>query len=325
MRTLHKTVLFLIAAASAVVSFTARADTYPSRPVRVIIPYASGGGADAAARLMTIGLTKALGQSFVVESRAGGNTAIGAVAVAHSPPDGYTLLMAGGTTMALNPMVVDKLPYDPLKDFAPISMLAYSPYLVAVSAEMGAGSLADVLARAREKPGSVAYASNGIGGTVHLGMEMLAQRAQVRFNHVPYKGFAPALPDLVSGRTPVTMIDLASLGSFAKSGRVKVVAITSAQRSSLFPDVPTVAELGFPGYAVETWFALFAPAGTPAPIVATLSEAMQTWMALPETQEAFKGIGQEPKASPPDYVRQRIVSEQAMYAPLVKAANIKVE
>jgi tripartite-type tricarboxylate transporter receptor subunit TctC len=325
MRTLHKTVLFFVAAACALVSFGACADTYPNRPVRVVIPYASGGGADAAARLMTMGLTKALGQSFVVESRAGGNTAIGAVAVAHSAPDGYTLLMAGGTTMALNPMVVDKLPYDPLNDFAPISMLAYSPYLVAVSAEMGADSLADVLAQARAKPGTVAYASNGIGGTVHLGMEMLAQRAQVRFNHVPYKGFAPALPDLISGRTPVTMIDLASLGSFAKSGRVKVVAITSAQRSALFPDVPTIAELGFPGYAVETWFGLFAPAGTPPAIIATLSEAMQTWMALPETQDAIHMIGQEPKASTPDYMRQRIVTEQQMYAPLVKAANIKAE
>jgi tripartite-type tricarboxylate transporter receptor subunit TctC len=220
---------------------------------------------------------------------------------------------------------MERMPYDPDKDFAPISMVTRAPFLVVASSELGVNSLAELLDLARSKPATLAYASNGAGGIIHLGMELLSQEAKVKLTHVPYKGFAPALPDLVSGRTPVSMFDLASLGSFAKGGRVKILASTSATRSRLFPEVPTVAELGFPGFQVESWFTLYAPAGTPQAIVDQLNEQIRKWTAMPETVQSLAQIGQEPESSTSAYVRTRIQRERQTYAPLVKAANIKAE
>ena len=313
-------------AAAALATSPAAAQTWPDRPIRIIIPFAPGGGADGVARLLAVQLEKDLGQPVVVESKAGGNTVIAAQTVARAAPDGYTLLMTGGSTMSLLPLTASTpLPYDPFKDFSPIGMLSKGPYLVAVSSSLGADTLADVLTLARTRPGAVAYASNGIGASAHIGMELLAQRAGVQMTHVPYKGFAPALGDVVSGRTPLTMIDLATLGGFAKSGRIKILASTAAQRSPMFPEVPTVAELGYPGYEVETWFALYAPARTPSSVVAKVGELSAKWLATPEAKAALAALGQEATASSPDAVTQRILAEQKAYAPLVTAANIKTD
>ncbi|MBC7727671.1 MAG: tripartite tricarboxylate transporter substrate binding protein, partial [Microbacteriaceae bacterium] len=174
---------------------TAHAQDYPHKPVRILIPFTAGGGADAAARLVANHFSKIFGQSFIVEARPGGNTVIATLAVARAPADGYTLLMTGGATMSLLPLVTDKLPFDTLADFAPIGMLSRFPYAVVSSAKLEATTLREVLALARARPGEIAYASNATGGTVHLGMELLAQNAGVKFNHIPYKGFAAALPD----------------------------------------------------------------------------------------------------------------------------------
>ncbi|UUX94528.1 tripartite tricarboxylate transporter substrate binding protein [Aquabacterium sp. J223] len=315
-------VLWLLASAMAA---TAQAPSYPTRPVRIVIPYAAGGGADALSRQMSVALDRSLGQRFVVESRPGGNTSIAAVAVANAPADGHTLLMTGGTTMALQPLVQEKLAYDPMADFVPVSLLTTSPFMLVVSTELGVNSLDDLLKLARSQPGKLAYASNGIGGPVHLFMELLAQRAGVQLNHVPYKGFAPALPDLAAGRTPLTMIDSGSIESLVKAGKVKVLGITSPQRSPQFPDVPTVAEQGFPGYSAETWFALYAPAKTPPAVVGQLSEALRDWLGRTEAQDALRALGQNARWAAPEAVRQRILSEQQAYAPLVKAANIRAE
>ncbi|WP_420226386.1 Bug family tripartite tricarboxylate transporter substrate binding protein [Pigmentiphaga litoralis] len=206
--TLVPTSLLTILAATVLTAATiapspVAAQTWPDRPIRIIIPFAPGGGADGVARLLAVQLEKDLGQAVVVESKAGGNTVIAAQTVARAAPDGYTLLMTGGSTMSLLPLTASTpLPYDPFKDFSPIGMLSKGPYLVAVSSSLGADTLADVLTLARTKPGAVAYASNGIGASAHIGMELLAQRAGVQMTHVPYKGFAPALGDVVSGRTP---------------------------------------------------------------------------------------------------------------------------
>jgi tripartite-type tricarboxylate transporter receptor subunit TctC len=220
-----------------------QAQTWPERPVRIVIPYPPGGGADAAARLVAGELTRALGQTFIVESRPGGNTTIAAGAVARAPADGYTLLMTGGSTLSLLPLVsAEKLPFDPAADFAPVGMVSRFPYVLAASSQFAAGTLTAALARARAKPGEVAYASNGIGGITHLGMEWLAHEAGVRLLHVPYKGFAPAVTDVVGGRAPLIMADWAPIAGSVQSGALKVLGVTSARRSPLLPDTPTIAE-----------------------------------------------------------------------------------
>lgn len=325
--TLHLTrraALLLLGASAAPLSW-AQSEAYPNKPVKLIIPYAAGGGADAAARILGTWLGRELGQPFIIEAKTGANTAIAATALARSPADGYTLLMTGNATMSLNPLVMDKLPYDPLTDFSPVSLVSTSPFFIVASSELGVSSLPELLQKARANPGAIAYASNGVGGGIHLGMELLAQRAGVKLNHVPYRGFAPAMPDLLSGRTPVGMMDLAPLGGHIKSGKIKVLAATTLTRAKSMPDVPTVAELGFPDFNVESWFSLFAPAKTPPAIVALLGDKLRKWAASPEGKESMAGIGMVPEASEPNYIRDRFLAEQRAFAPLVKAANIKAE
>lgn len=322
MRFLHRALAVL---ACAVLVAPLRAQTYPDKPGRIVIPFPPGGGADAAARLIAGQLSKVLGQAFIVESRPGGNTTIAAGAVARAPADGYTLLMTGGSTMSVLPLVSEKLPFDPAGDLAPIGMVSRFPYVLAVSTQFGAATLAEVLARARARPGQVAYASNGAGGITHLGMEWLAHEAGVSFIHVPYKGFAPAVTDVVGGRTPLIMADWAPIAGSVQSGALKVLGVTSARRSPLLPDLPTLAEQGFPGYDLDIWFGLYAPAATPPDVVARLGDAMRQWLAGAPAREAFARIGHEPAPSTPADVRARIASERKSFAAIVKAANIKIE
>ncbi|MBI5721392.1 MAG: tripartite tricarboxylate transporter substrate binding protein [Burkholderiales bacterium] len=315
----------LVALWCALLVVPAQAQGWPDKPVRIVIPFPPGGGADAAARLIAGQLTKVLGQTFIVDSRPGGNTTIAAGAVARAPADGYTLLMTGGSTMSLLPLISEKLPFDTATDFAPVGMVSRFPYLLAASSQFGAGTLAEVLARARGKPGEVAYASNGTGGITHLGMEWLAHEAGVRLLHVPYKGFAPAVTDVVGGRTPLVMADWAPIAGSVQSGALKVLGVTSARRSPLLPDMPTLAEQGFPGYDLEIWFGLYAPAGTPADVLARLGDTMRQWLAGAQAREAFARIGHEPAPTTPADVRARIAGERKSFAVIVKAANIKAE
>ncbi len=303
----------------------AQAQAWPDRPIRLIIPYAPGGGADGAARLIATQLGKALGQTVIVESRPGANTTIAGVAVARAPADGYTLLMTGGSTMSVLPLMSDKLPFDPVADLVPLGMVSRFPFIVVVSSTHEAKSLAELLALARARPGELAYASNGSGGMVHLGVELMAHGAQVKLNHVPYKGFAPALPDVITGRTPLMMADWAPISGQVKSGALRPLAVTSAKRWPLLPDVPTLAEQGFAGYDLEIWFGLYAPARTPSTVVTRINDEMRRWLATAEAREAFAAIGHDPAPSTPDDVRQRIAAEQKLFGPAIKAANIKAE
>ncbi len=312
-----------VALALAAATPAALAQGYPNRPVRVIVPYPPGGGSDAAARLIANHLTQTLGQSFVVEYRPGGNTLIGSQEVARAAPDGYTLLMTGGSTMTLQPLVAEKMPFDAIADFAPIGMLSRFPFFVVAASSLPASNLKEMVAIARDKPGQFVYATNGTGTTGHLGMEMLATAANVKFTHVPYKGFAPAMPDVISGRVPVMMADLPPIREQVKAGALKLLAVTSQQRLPSFPNVPTVAESGFPGYEMEIWFAMFAPARTPTEIVARVSDAMRKYLSSPEGREAFAQIGHEAYPAGGDVIAKRIVDEQKAYAPVVKAAGLK--
>ncbi len=308
------------------VAGSAFAQAWPIKPVRVIIPYPPGGGAEAAARFLANHFTQALGQPFVIDNRPGGNTVIGAEAAAKAAPDGYTLFITGGSTMSVQPYVfAGKLPYDPLGDFAPVSMVSRFPFFLVVPASLPAKSLAELVALVKAKPGQLSYASNGSGSIAHLGMEMLKLGTGMDLLHVPYKGFAPALPDLLSGRVTVMMADLAPIGAQLKAGNLRVLGATSRERTAFMPEAPTIAELGLPGYEIDVWFALYAPAKTPADIVARLNAEARKYLGSAEAKEAYGKVGHEPAPSTPEAVRARIASEQKVFAKAVKEAGVKPE
>ena len=305
---------------------SAYAQAWPVKPVRVIIPYPPGGGAEAAARFLANHFTQAFGQPFLIDNRPGGNTVIGAEAAAKAPADGYTLFFTGGSTMSLQPLVfAGKLPYDPLGDFAPVSMVSHFPFFVFVPSSLQVNTLAELAAYVKARPGQLSYASNGSGLISNLGMEMLKLATGMDLLHVPYKGFAPALPDLLSGRVAVMMADLAPVGQQLRAGSLRALAVTSAQRSGFLPEVPTVAELGNPGYDLGVWFGLFAPARTPADIIARLNEESRKYLTSPAAKEAYGKVGHETLHSSPEAVTNRIASEQKSFARAVKAANLKAE
>jgi tripartite-type tricarboxylate transporter receptor subunit TctC len=299
------------------------AQTYPAKAVRVVIPYPPGGGAEAAARLLSLHLTQALGQSFVIDPKPGGNTLIGTEMVAKAPGDGYTLLFTGGSTMSVQPFVfAGKLPYDPLNDFAPVSMVSRFPFFVVVPASLGAKSLAEFVAIAKAKPGQVAYASNGTGALAHLGTEMLSRGTGIEMLHVPYKGFAPALPDLLSGRVSLMMADWVVVAPHIKEGRLRALAVTSRGRWNSAPEVPTVAELGISGYAVDVWFALYAPKSTPADVVARLNAETRKYLASPEAKAAYDKLGHEAYGSSGEEVTALVRAEHEKYSVAVREAKI---
>jgi tripartite-type tricarboxylate transporter receptor subunit TctC len=313
--------ILLLAAAGSAYS-----QAWPTKPVRVIVPYPPGGGAEAAARFLTSHFTQVFGQPFVIDNRPGGNTVIGAEAGAKAAPDGYTLLFTGGSTMSLQPLVfAGKLPFDPLGDYAPVSMVSHFPFFLVVPSSLQVNTLAELVAYVKARPGAVSYASNGSGLISHLGMEMLKQATGMDLLHVPYKGFAPALPDLLSGRIGVMMADLAPVGQQLRAGSLKVLAATSQQRSSFLPEVPTVAELGNPGYEIDVWFGLFAPVKTAPDIVSRLNAEAVKYLSSPAAKEAYGKVGHEPIHSTPEAVRARIIAEQKAFAKAVKEANLKPE
>ena len=322
-----KKILFvlLLAATSSAFGQDGRA-VWPAKPVRIIVPFPPGGGAEAAARFLANHFTQAFGQSFVIDNRPGGNTVIGTDAAAKAAPDGYTLLLTGGSTMSVQPLVfAGKLPFDPLVDFAPVTMVSHFPFFLVVPASLQINTLAELVAHVKARPGQVSYASNGSGTMAHLGMEMLKQSTGMDLLHVPYKGFAPALPDLLSGRIGVMMADLAPVGQQVRAGSLKVLAATSLQRSGFLPEVPTIAELGNPGYEIDVWFGLFAPAKTAPDIVARLNAESRKFLNSAGAKETFGKVGHEPLYSTPEAVRARIIAEQKALAKPVKDAGVKAE
>ncbi len=316
----------IIAALLTLASALAAAQAWPGKPVRIIIPYPAGGGADAAARLAAGALSQGLGQSFVVESRPGGNTLIGTEAAAKSAPDGYTLLLTGGSTMSVQPFVFPgKLPYDPLDGFAHIGTVSRFPFIVTVPASLPAKSLPEFIAHVKSRPGQLSYGSNGSGALAHLGIERLRAATGMDFTHVPYKGFGPMMPDLISGRVAMTMADLAPIAGHLKAGTLRAIAVTSKERWGQMPELQTVAEAGLPGYEVDVWFGLFAPAKTPADVVQRANAELRKYLSSPEAKEAFLKIGHDASPSTPEAVRALIQSEQKVYSALVKQIGLKPE
>ena len=271
----------------------AAAVTYPERPIRLVVPAAPGGGTDIIARILAEGLGPALGQTVVVDNRAGAGTVLGADIVSKATPDGYVLLISPNA-LAFNVALYSKLPYDTLRDFAPISLVADQPNILVVHPALPAKSFQEYVALARSQPGKLVYGSGGLGVGSHLAMELLLLSQKIELVHVPYKGVGPALTALLGNEVSALLSTFASALPHVKSGRLRALGVTSAQRAPALPDIPTIAESGVPGYEYGTWYGLLAPAGTPRAAVEKLNRATTAVLASPKTAERFVGQGLTP-------------------------------
>ena len=313
-------------AAAAAPPFRRALAAYPDRPVRWIVAYAAGGGTDTLARILGGSISPKLGQSVVVENRPGGATNIGAEAAAKAAPDGHTVFSADNGTLVFNPVLFRKLPYDPDRDFRPIGLLARFPLILTVKQTSAFGGARDFIEGAKAKPGQIDCASPGIGSPHHLAMERLAKETGTRFNHVPYRGAAPALNDLLAGNVEAMILDLASGRSHLRSGRIKPLAQCSTARHSDLPDVPTVREaLGLQDFEAYAWQALMAPARTPDAVAARLTEELATALRDDAVIERVREIGLEPLTGGPEEVTKLIEAERATWVPLIRERGITLE
>jgi tripartite-type tricarboxylate transporter receptor subunit TctC len=297
---------------------------YPERVVRIVVPFAPGGGTDVIARTLAQEMAKDLRTSVIVENRPGAGTIVGTQAVAVSEPDGYTLLM-GTFAHAVNPSLNAKLPYDPHKDFAPVALVARSFNIVVVNPKSSFRSIADLIAAAKADPGKLSYGTFGTGTSAHLAGELFKSMAKVDLTAVPYKGAAPAITDLIGGQIQVMFTTVASAASLIEGGQLRALAVTSADRSPAFPQLPTVAEAGVPGYAAESWYGLFAPAKTPADIIGRLNKSA----AMAVNSDAFRRLGMNEGlvliAHPPEELDRYLRGEEARWRRVIEDAGIKIE
>ncbi len=295
---------------------------YPSAPIRAVVPYAPGGGTDILARQIGARLSERLGQSVVIDNRAGGATVIGTDIVARAPADGYTLLITTGTH-AVNATLHPKLPFDPIRSFAPVSLLATAPNVLVVHPSTPVKRVSELVGLAKRRPGELSYSSSGNGGTGHLAMELLKQTAGLDIVHIPYKGAGPAVTAVVSGEVALSITNLIAALPQIKAQRLRALAVTSARPSAVLPDVPTIADSGFPGFDASGWFAVFAPAGTPAPIIDKLSDAIRAVLDLPEVRQHLAAQGAEASASSPEELAERVRVEVERWRRVLSHANIK--
>ncbi len=311
----------LAAAALVGVSPAVQAQDWPSRPIRMIVPFPPSGSTDIVARTVAEKLGSQLGQPIVVENRAGATGAIGLEALARSAPDGYTIGLGTIGSIAINPLVSKNLSWDPQRDFAPLGMVGSTPFALIVTPSLSARSFAEFLALAKAQPGKLDYATGGIGGSQHLAAVLLEDMAGISMHHVPYKGSGPALTDLMGGQVPAMIEPAVSAAPHVRSGRVRMLALTGAKRSAVFPDVPTVAET-VPGYDVSAWFALFAPAGTPAPVVARLGSELQRVLAQPEVIDKFAQAGVDVTPSTPEQMKATLRQELEKWDKVVRKIDL---
>jgi tripartite-type tricarboxylate transporter receptor subunit TctC len=297
---------------------------YPVRPIRMILPASPGGPVDVIARTVGAGLADALGQPVVADNRAGAGGIIGAEIVARATPDGYTLMIAHSGPLAIEAAMHSKLSYDPLKDFAPVSLVAASPYALIVNPATPAKSVKELVALARSRPGKLHYASGGIGTGIHMAGELLNLAAGVTIVHVPYKGAGPSMTALMNGEVELMFNGVSSALPHVKAGRLRALAISSAQRSPLLPDLPTVAESGLT-YETSGWYGLVAPARTPKPIIAKLQSRLQQALNTPEMKERLASQGVEGIASTPERLAQHLREELEKWTAVVKAAGLKAD
>jgi tripartite-type tricarboxylate transporter receptor subunit TctC len=321
---MKKTLVALVAALAASLPAAVPAQAFPAKPIRLVVTYPPGGGADLMARLVAPKMGEALGQTVVVENKPGASGQIGASEVARAAPDGYTLML-DASSFAVNPSLYARLPYDPAKAFAPLAVLALYPNMLVVTPSFPPKDVKELVALAKAKPGSVAFASSGNGSAQHLAGELFKQRAGVDMQHIPYKGGGPAMNDVIGGQVPVFFANVASGLAHVKGGKLRALAVTGAKRASSLPDTPTMAEAGIPGYEVYEWNAIFAPAGTPAPVLEKLAAAIARAMQSPEIRERVATLGGEVAGYGPKDAEKFIRDQTELWGKVVKAGNIKVD
>ena len=300
------------------------ADSYPARPVRMIVAYPPGGGTDIVGRMMAQKLTETLGQNVVIDNRGGATGNIGTELASRANPDGYTLLMGNVAPNAINVSLFSKLPYDPVKDFAPVSLVAITPNILVVNPTVPVKSVQDLIALAKAKPGTLNFPSAGVGSSSHLAGELFKILAKVDMVHVPYKGGGPALIDTISGQMQIMFATMPAAMPHVKSGKVRPVAVTTAKRSQTLPELPTMAET-VKGYEASTWYGLLAPAATPAPIVARLHQSVVRILAMPDMRERLASQGFEPVGGTPAEFAAYIKSEISKWERVIRDAGIKPE
>ena len=316
---------YAVAAVCSLIAVAATAQDYPSRPLRFIVPFTAGGGGDMIIREVAQRLTARLGQTVVVDNRAGAGGSLGAEIVAHAAPDGLTLLMANVAPMAINVSVYKKLNYDPVRDFAPITLLASFPNILVLHPSVPATTLPQLIALARAKPGELTYASAGAGSTTHLAAEFFKSRAKVDLIHVPYKGGGAALIDLVAGQVTLYFSSLPAALPLVRANRLRALGVTGLARSIAAPEVPTIAESGFPGFEAVTWIGAVAPAGTPRAIVSRLNSELVEIMQAPDMREKMIAQGAEPMTNTPEQFAAYVKSEIVKWAGVVKQAGIAAQ
>ena len=309
--------------AGLALSFALHAQEYPSKPVRIVVPFAPGGVADSSARVVAEPLGIRLGQQVIVENRPGASGNIGTQQVAQAAPDGYTLLLGFDGTMVINPHVFPKIPFDTLADFAPVTKLGDATLILVAHPSAGFKSLSQMIEAAKSKP--YPYGTSGTGGTPHLAMELLKLRTGAQLEHVPYKGGGPAVVDVLGGQIPLMFTAIASAQQYVRNGRLVALGVPSAKRSGALPDVPTFQESGLAGFDVASWTGIFAPAKTPPAVISKLQRELSQVLQSPFVKERYATLGIEPVGNTPDEFAAQVRADLARWQEVVKAANVKVE
>jgi len=310
---------------SLVIGLSARAQDYPVRPVRLIVPFAAGGVTDTSARVIADRLGARLGHQVVVENRPGASGNIGTEQVARSTPDGHTLLLGFDGTMVINPHVFQKLPFDTLKDFAPVTKLGDATLILVAHPSLPANNLRELIVYAKTKPGTLSYGTSGTGGTPHLAGEMLNQVAGIDLLHIPYKGGGQAIGDVVGGQIPLVFTAVATAQQYVKAGKLKALGVSSAKRSTSLPETPTFVENGVANFVVDSWVGVFAPAKTPAAIVNRLQLELAAVLREPAVRERYAVLGIEPVGNTPEEFGAQIRADLARWSVVVRQANIRVD
>jgi tripartite-type tricarboxylate transporter receptor subunit TctC len=312
-------------ACAVVASSAVWAQAYPAKPIRFIVPFPPGGGNDLIARELAQHVTEPLGQPVIVENRPGASTLIGTEAAAKAPPDGYTIFMGNNSTLTINPNLYKKLPYDAVRDFAPLSLLASAPFLLLAHPSLPAQSVKELIALARQRPGQLNFGSSGLGIATHLAGEMLKVMARIDIVHIPYKGAAPALTDLMGGQVELGFANVLSALPPVRLGRLRALAVTSKARSRVLPQVPAIAESGLPDYEASVWYAVLAPARTPAPALTRLHSEFVKALQQPKVQERLAGDGASVVGSTPDILARTIETDMARWGKVIRQNGISLE
>ena len=317
--TLAVATLFLAA------SFATHAADYPSQTIKIVVPFPPGGGVDVVARVIAPRLGELLGQSVIIENRGGAGGSVGATFVAQAPRDGYTLLMGTASTHGTNPNVYTKLGYDPVRDFAPVALITSAPLMLVANNDVPVKTAADLVALAKAKPGTLSFGSYGTGSSNHLVAELLNTMAGIETNHIPYRGSAPMMTDLIGGRIQFAFDGIAVTLGYIRGNTIRLLGVSTSKRSPVLPDEPTIAESAVPGFESSVWFGLFAPAGTPKAVIDLLNSKVNAALAPPEVREGFLRVGNEPVGGGPEILAARVQAELQKWTTIVREKNIRIE